>query len=339
MSSRPPRHPVTQAAAGGSIVTEGSIIRMFLHVSPGLGMKRVLAVLGCLLCVAGAARPLQGLAQPLPSQINPDSLGGKTFDEHWERLDASEMAKRPAAPTRWRTVLGAGDPSKAVYRTGSGSSIYVDATFAGVAEGRVLDKPLGLNPFRVDPGASLTIVGSKTPTALLPIMFDRPYWAGVLTTKFSFSQLFGYFEITAKLPVGKGFWPAFWLLPVRGAWPQNGELDVFEGLGEPEQIHAGIISGADHLSSSVPIKLPFKVGGPGADWHSYGVAWSADEIVWYVDRKEVRRVPTPSDMKQVPMYLLLNLAIGGKWGGWPDETTPWPGEFVIQRVSAWKLPG
>ncbi|WP_455985440.1 substrate-binding domain-containing protein [Methylorubrum extorquens] len=242
-------------------------------------MKRVLAVLGCLLCVAGAARPLQGLAQPLPSQINPDTLGGKTFDEHWERLDASEMAKRPAAPTRWRTVLGAGDPSKAAYRTGSGSSIYVDATFAGVAEGRVLDKPLGLNPFRIDPGASLAIVGSKTPMALLPIMFDRPYWAGVLTTKFSFSQLFGYFEITAKLPVGKGFWPAFWLLPVRGAWPQNGELDVFEGLGEPEQIHAGIISGADHLTSSVPIKLPFKAGGPGADWHSYGVAWSADEIV------------------------------------------------------------
>jgi beta-glucanase (GH16 family) len=109
-------------------------------------------------------------------------------------------------------------------------------------------------------------------------------------------------------------------------------------LGEPEQIHAGIISGADHLTSSVPVKLPFKVGGPGADWHRYGVAWSADEIVWYVDRKEVRRVPTPSDMKQVPMYLLLNLAVGGKWGGWPDETTPWPGEFTIQRVSVWKLP-
>lgn len=312
---------------------------MSRYVSNDLSRKRILALLGCLLFIATTAKPLQGVAQPLPSQIDPNTLGDKTFDERWERLDASEMAKRPTTPTRWRTVLGAGDPSKAAYRTGSGSSIYVDATFAGVAQGRVLDKPLGLNPFRIDPGVSLTIVGSKTPAPLLPILFDRPYWSGLLTTKFSFSQLFGYFEITAKLPVGKGFWPAFWLLPIRGTWPQNGELDVFEGLGEADQIHAGVISGADRLTSSVPVKLPFKVGGPGADWHSYGVAWSADEIVWYVDRKEVRRFPTPSDMKQVPMYLLLNLAIGGKWGGWPDNSTPWPGEFMIQRVCAWKLRG
>lgn len=325
-----------RARPGGA---EGPITRGSLAASVEHGMRRLLITLGCLLCLVGAVRPVPSLAQSLPNRIDPDTFGAKTFDERWDRLDASEMAKRPAAPTRWRTVLGAGDPSKAVYRTGSGSSVYVDETFAGVANGQVLDKPLGLNPFRIDPGASLTIVGSRTPAALLPIVFDRPYLGGVLTTKFSFSQLFGYFEIRAKLPVGKGFWPAFWLLPIRGTWPQNGELDVFEGLGEPDQIHAGIISGADHLSSSVPVKLPFKVGGAGADWHTYGVAWSSDEIVWYVDRSEVRRVRTPSDMKQVPMYLLLNLAIGGKWGGWPDETTPWPGEFIIGRVSAWKLPG
>lgn len=277
-------------------------------------------------------------AQTLPSQIEPNAFGEKTFEERWERLDASEMAKRPQAPIRWRTVGGAGDPSKVVYRSGSGTSIYVDKTFAGVKDGKVLDRSLGLDPFRLEPGKSLTIVGSKTPEALKPVMFNRPYMAGVLTTKFSFAQLFGYFEVSAKLPIGKGFWPAFWLLPVTGTWPQNGEIDVFEGLGEVDQIHAGIISGADHLSSSVPVKLPFKVGGAGADWHTYGLAWSEEEIVWYVDRREVRRVRTPSDIKKVPMYLLLNLAIGGKWGGWPDETTAWPGEFAIQRVSAWKLP-
>ncbi|MCY1641035.1 glycoside hydrolase family 16 protein [Methylorubrum sp. SL192] len=293
------------------------------------------------LVLVGVLLPIEAAAESLPSNIDPADLGLPTFEETWQSLDASEMWRKPAKPTRWRTVHGAGDPTKEAYRTGSAGSIFVDSSFTGVMDGKLLDKPLGLNPFTLDPGKSVTIVGTPVPENLKSIMFGRSYMAGLLTTKFSFSQLFGYFEVKAKIPSGKGMWPAFWLMPVKGQWPANGELDVFEGLGQANEIHTTVHSAPDgkHVQTGKKVVLPFDVGGPGSDWHTYGAAWTAKEIVWYVDRKEVFRTTTPSDMKQVPMYLLLNLAIGGKWGGWPDETTPWPGEFVIQRVSAWKLPG
>lgn len=69
------------------------------------------------------------------------------------------------------------------------------------------------------------------------------------------------------------------------------------------------------------------------------MVFRADKIVWYIDRKEVFRTPTPADMKEVPMYLMLNLAIGGAWGGYPDPSTSWPANFLIHLVTAWQIPG
>lgn len=288
------------------------------------------------LFVLVAVSPAQ--ASPLPSTIDPTQFGPPTFEERWSSLDASEMPKKPARPTRWRTVLGHGDPTVAGWRSGSGSSLYVDPQFPGVTDGRRLGMPLGLNPFEIDPGVSLTILGFRTPNDLKSKLFDRPYLGGLLTTKFSFSQLYGYFEMSAKLPVGKGLWPAFWLMPVRGSWPENGELDIVEGLGQPREIWTTVHTKVKGAGAQKKIALPFDVGGPDASWHTYGAAWTEAEIVWYVDRKEVFRAPTPPDMKQVPMYLLVNLAIGGKWGGMPDASTSFPARYKIQRLSVWKMP-
>lgn len=292
-------------------------------------------------CLVAATLAGTVLAQagPLPGKIDPATFGAPTFDERWQTLDASEMAKKPPSPTRWRTVLGSGGPTKLEYRSGSAGSIYVDPSFTGVKDDKVLDTPLGLNPFKLDPGKHLTILGSKIPENLQPLAHGKQFMGGVLTTRFSFSQLFGYFEIKAKLPVGKGVWPAFWLMPTKGNWPENGELDIFEGLGVPNEIWCSLHTGEAPKQRNQKVTLPFPVGGPGADWHTYGAAWTADEIVWYVDRKEVRRIPTPSDMKSVPMYILVNLAIGGSWGGYPDASTPMPAEYLIQRVTVWRLPG
>ena len=101
--------------------------------------------------------------------------------------------------------------------------IYVDPRYGGRAT-----TPLGLDPFKVKDGV-LSIVASRTPPALKPVLFNNEYISGILTTQGSFAQKYGYFEIRAKIPVGIGVWPAFWMLADDGGWPP--EIDVLEGRG------------------------------------------------------------------------------------------------------------
>src|SRR4029453_19238482 len=89
--------------------------------------------------------------------------------------------------------------------------------------------PLGLDPFRVKDGV-LSIVASRTPPALKTVLFNNEYISGILTTQSVFSQKYGYFEIRAKVPVGVGVWPAFWMLADDGGWPP--EIDIMEGRGQ-----------------------------------------------------------------------------------------------------------
>lgn len=301
--------------------------------------SRALVLSACLglACIMVLLSGMAASSAPLPRTIDPARFGAPTFEETWQKLDAGTDQVRPAVPHRWRTILGHGSATSIFNRKGSDASQYVDKDFPGVEDGKLGDKPLGLDPFELTPGSHVTIKAMPTPAELKRKLFGASYIGGVLTTRFSFSQLFGYFEISARLPTGKGVWPAWWLMPISGQWPQNGELDILEGLGASHDIYCSVHSAALPGKQLVQkVTLPFDVS---SSWHRYGVAWSADEIVWYVDRVEVHRMPTPADMKQVPMYLLLNVAVGGPWGGYPDASTRFPARFDIQRVTVWKLPG
>jgi hypothetical protein len=291
-------------------------------------MKRHFLGLALLLQAMGAS------ATPLPSQIAPERFGAPTFEERFKTFDYGVDQIRPAKPHRWRVVSGSGGPLSPSNRSMSGTSFAADPAFSGVRDGKAGPRPFGLNPFEVTPG-QLNIVARPTPPEIRPWAWNKPYVSGQAMTKFSFSQLHGYFEIEAKLPKGKGLWPAFWLLPVTGQWPHNGELDIFEGLGDPFVIYCTVISGTQHKVQK-KIALPFD---SSAGFHLYGAAWGPDEIVWYVDRREVLRTPTPADMKTVPMFIRMNLAVGGAWGGHPDASTVFPARYAIRRVSAWRLPG
>ena len=131
------------------------------------------------------------------------------------------MRQKPPKPSRWRTVTGSGGPTKPEYRSGSADSTHVDSSFLGVVDGKMVEAPLGLNPFKIKSGSYLAIVGSKVPADYQPKMFGRRYMGDMLTTEFSFSQLFGYFEMQGRLPLGKGMRSAFWLMPVVGQWPAD----------------------------------------------------------------------------------------------------------------------
>ena len=166
-----------------------------------------------------------------------------------------------------------------------------------------------------------------------------PWVSGVLTTRPSFAQHGGYFEVDAKLPRGQGTWPAFWLLPIDERHPP--EIDVVEYRGDrPGQYHLAALSRpARNDLADVPAGQDLSL-----DFHRYGVLWTDTALVFMLDRRPVavKDISASDDFRQ-PFYLLLNLAIGSRGlDGFvppPDATTPSPADMLVRSVTAWQRPG
>ncbi len=155
-----------------------------------------------------------------------------------------------------------------------------------------------------------------------------------MTTEHSFARTYGYFEMSAQMPAGAGTAPAFWLLTASHQWPP--ELDVVEEIGrQPTDI-----VGTAHTGSSNNA-YPFYLTTPDvtAGFHTYGVDWQADKITWYFDGKPYGSVATPSDMHS-PMYMVVNLAVGGAWPGSPPDPSQLNAAYKIDYVRVWdQFPG
>jgi beta-glucanase (GH16 family) len=207
---------------------------------------------------------------------------------------------------------------------------FGDRTLSANAEKQYYsDASTGTDPFRLENGA-LTIHAApgSNPKHL-------PYDSGLITTEQMFTQTYGYFEIRAKLAKGAGMWSGFWLLPIDKSWPP--EVDVLEAFGAPNSHKEG---GPDHVHVNA-ITKNYSTGG-GGDWvtvpddifsgyHTYGVRWEADTITYYFDGQQTYQVKTPSDMHK-PMFILANLAVGGKWPGSPRGES---GDMKIDYIRAY----
>ena len=209
-------------------------------------------VMAVALCLAAAPASAQGDLKTAPVRLSLQIVSDKP-GERCARSDASDPAplvtvplhrtfhddfdEHPLLNGRWVShYVSAGSLPESFYAGGEGSvlrrktkyngeqQIYVDPGYEG--RGMV---PLGLNPFKVRDGV-LSIVASRIPSDLKEVLFSNEYVSGVLTTQKSFSQKYGYFEIRAKMPLGTGVWPAFWLLANDGGWPP--EIDAMEGRGQ-----------------------------------------------------------------------------------------------------------
>ena len=213
----------------------------------------------------------------------------------------------------WRTEYGWGGAGTLGSRTLNGEAeIYMDADYAGTGKAA-----LGINPFGIDKGI-LSITAAPTPEAAKPHLGNAAYTSGLLTTKFTFAQEYGYFEMSAKLPTGQGIWPAFWLLPTDNSWPP--ELDVFETLGRDVDTvfltSHGVDANGKHTQSQSMVNLDY------TQWHTYGADWGPDKITYYIDGQAVATQATPDSMKGKNMYMLIDLAVGGGgWAGAYDATT------------------
>lgn len=188
-----------------------------------------------------------------------------------------------------------------------------------------------VNPWNAE-GGYLNITAQNADPAVSSLINDYKYTSGMLNSWHSFSQQYGYFEISAKMPAGQGLWPAFWLLPQDGSWPP--EIDVFEVLGhDTDTLHVSVHSNAsgshelDHAAVATP--------DLSAAFHRYGVNWQADTITFYFDGRQVAQVATPADLHK-PMYMIVNLAVGGHWPGAPDASTIFPATLQVDYIRAYQ---
>lgn len=199
--------------------------------------------------------------------------------------------------------------------------IYTDPLFTGTT-----NHSLGLNPF-VDKNGVLEIHADKVSSNVSNEIWGYQYTSGNITTKDSFAQQYGYFEVRAQAPSGQGLWPCIWLLPAAGGWPP--ELDILESVGDASVAHEtshSNVGGFNTTDSTTSMVLPSTDG-----YHTYGLSWKADQIIWYIDGQEVKCMATPADMHQ-KMYLLINLAVGGSWPGDPDPSTDLHAQFNVDYV-------
>ena len=206
---------------------------------------------------------------------------------------------------------------------------------------------LGISPFSVSNGV-LSITASPLPAAAqktLPAGIQRSYLSGALNT-YPYSQTYGYFEIDAEIPSGRGLWPAFWLLSVDDNWPP--EIDAPEALcNDPTTAYfslhttdkAWIATQPDAYNGSATTNTIHTGVDGSLGFHRYGVDWGPQTITFYIDGAAVGQRTTPGDMHK-PFYLIANLAVGGNgsWPGPPDAHTVFPATLRILSVKVWQRP-
>jgi len=155
-------------------------------------------------------------------------------------------------------------------------------------------------------------------------------------------------EARLKLPQGQGIWPAFWTLGDnidRVPWPDCGEIDVMEMVGHQPGTLYGTLHGPGYSGKhglSKHIVLPDGAAFSDA-YHVFAVEWKRDHIDWLLDGKvyaSANQASLPAGAKWVfdgaPFFLLLNLAVGGLWPGYPDDTTQFPQEYRIDYVRVYR---
>jgi beta-glucanase (GH16 family) len=283
-----------------------------------------------------AAEQCRRIEIPAAASLVPLSLH-RTFHDNFDEHPLLDRKWTPhyAGGAAWpqaRYWGGDGSDFKRKTTYNGEQQIYVDPRYAGRAA-----TPLGLDPFKVQDGV-LSIVASRVPAVLKSLLFNNEYMSGILTTQGAFSQKYGYFEIRAKIPVGTGVWPAFWLLADDGGWPP--EIDVMEGRGQrPGDLvmttHWRIPATGFVQSCGFDFSLPDAAN----DFHDYGALWMQDRIVYFIDRKPVSDIKTPIGFDD-PMYMIVNLAMGSKnfqGVGFVDGESPDTVEFQIDRISAYQI--
>lgn len=260
-----------------------------------------------------------GITKSATSAVEVATAAGYDPSAGWNLVWADEFDGVAVDPANWTFDVGSGG-------WGNNESEYYRAENAVVA------------------GGALTI------TAKVEAFGDAPYTSARMQTAQKQQFTYGKFTMRAKLPYSQAMWPAFWLLGANSnsfnlyggnvTWPGCGEADIMEMIG-------GLADGSgDYTTHGTLHYYDASMRDPGPsygyrysqkltdDFHLYELIWTPHSFTWTFDGVAFGTKVITADMEEFtkPMFILLNLAIGGAWGGWVDASTVFPQSYVIDYV-------
>lgn len=167
-----------------------------------------------------------------------------------------------------------------------------------------------------------------------------------IKTQGKFSQTYGRYEARIKTTFGPGLWPAFWMMGENITtvnWPQCGEIDIMEQKGQEPHITYGTIHGPGYSAGgSIGKMYALQNDRFDNDFHIYAVEWGTDYIDFFVDNYLYQRI-TPEQVKakgqwvfNTPFFIILNVAVGGNYVGFPTSGTPFPQTMMVDYVKVYK---
>ncbi|MFG2535177.1 discoidin domain-containing protein [Streptomyces sp. NPDC048511] len=174
------------------------------------------------------------------------------------------------------------------------------------------------------------------------------FTSGRVDTNTKFDFTYGKVSARMKLPVGDGFWPAFWMLgsdvdDPAVSWPGSGETDIMENIGYGDWTSSALHGPGYSADGNIGASQTYPNGGRADQWHTYGVEWTPEGMTFTVDDRVVQRTSRQKlestrgkwvfDHNQ---YVILNLALGGAYpAGWNQVTQPYWGlpQSSVDRVA------
>ncbi len=191
---------------------------------------------------------------------------------------------------------------------------------------------------QLDGGGKLVITARSESVA------SSGFTSARIKTKGKFSQAYGRFEARIKTPTGPGIWPAFWMLGSNidtKPWPQCGEIDIMEQRGQQPHVTYGSVHGPGYSGGNA-ITKPYGLvtGRFDTDYHIYAVEWGEGYIDFFVDDFLYQRI-TPDKatgewVYNQPYFIILNVAVGGNFVGFPTSGTPFPQSMYVDYVKVYK---
>jgi len=232
----------------------------------------------------------------------------------------------------WRdefTRPGLPDTNKWVYQAGGDGGGNNELQFYTVAKNATVKNGI------------LTIEARKESYA------GKDYTSARLTTKGKEAFEYGRFEIRAKLSEGRGLWPALWMMPVKeryGEWPASGEIDIMEQVGyQPDSIHFSVHTRERNWMKGNQGTARVQLKTSASEFHLYRLDWTPDGLQCFIDGKQALDYPNTRQGEGYypfdhPFYLILNVAVGGFWGGkYGVDDAIFPTSMQVDYVRVYKL--
>ena len=175
----------------------------------------------------------------------------------------------------------------------------------------------------------------------------KPYTSTQISSRNKGHWKYGRFDIRAKLPYGKGLWPAIWMMPnnpAYGGWPRSGEIDIMENLGDNTQLlystlHYGTSNQMSQGTDTAPANQSLS-----DSFHVYTMIWDTNSFAFYLDsahnywncgKWSPNNVAYPKPFDQT-FFMMFDLAVGGSWGGPPDNSTVFPQKMLVDWIRVYR---